>query len=32
VRRDIFSHAPNSRGAQDYLALLEELLAVGFVA
>jgi len=28
--RDIFSHAPQSRGAQDYERLLEELLASGF--
>ncbi len=32
LSRDIFSHAPASRGAQDYLALMEELLAAGFVA
>jgi chromosome partitioning protein len=32
LSRDIFSHAPASRGAQDYLALMEELLAVGLVA
>jgi chromosome partitioning protein len=30
--RDIFSHAPASRGAQDYLALMEELLTTGVVA
>ena len=29
--RDIFSHAPRSQGAQDYLALLDELTAAGFV-
>lgn len=29
--RDIFAHAPSSRGAQDYQALLEELRAAGFV-
>ncbi|CAB1369775.1 ParA family protein [Denitratisoma oestradiolicum] len=29
---DIFRHAPNSRGAQDYAALLEELLTSGFLA
>lgn len=31
VNRDIFSHAPESRGAQDYTALLEELIARGFL-
>ncbi|MCC6611515.1 MAG: ParA family protein [Burkholderiales bacterium] len=30
-QRDIFSHAPGSRGAQDYERLLEELLATGFL-
>ena len=30
--RDVFSHAPASRGAQDYLALTEELLATGLFA
>jgi chromosome partitioning protein len=29
--RDIFSHAPKSQGARDYLALLDELTAAGFV-
>jgi chromosome partitioning protein len=29
--KDIFSHAPNSRGAQDYADLLEELLSSGFL-
>jgi chromosome partitioning protein len=29
--RDIFRHAPDSRGAKDYEALLEELLAEGFL-
>ncbi len=29
---DIFSHAADSRGAQDYAALLEELTAAGFVS
>ena len=29
--RDIFSHAPQSRGAKDYERLLEELLASGFL-
>ena len=28
--RDIFSHAPESRGARDYDALLDELLSSGF--
>jgi chromosome partitioning protein len=31
VGKDIFSHAPDSRGARDYAALLEELLASGFL-
>ncbi len=30
--RDVFRHAPDSRGAKDYEALLEELLAGGFLA
>ncbi len=29
--RDVFAHAPASRGAQDYSQLLEELLASGFL-
>jgi chromosome partitioning protein len=29
--KDIFSHAPDSRGAQDYANLLEELLSSGFL-
>lgn len=29
--KTIFEHAPNSRGAQDYDALLDELLADGFI-
>jgi chromosome partitioning protein len=29
--KDIFAHAPNSRGAEDYEALLEELLTTGFL-
>jgi len=29
--KDIFSHAPGSRGAQDYSSLLEELLSSGFL-
>ena len=28
---DIFAHHPTSRGAQDYLALMGELRAVGFI-
>lgn len=32
VFKDIFAHAPNSRGAQDYEALLEELLESGIIA
>ena len=31
VNKTIFEHAPNSRGAHDYEALLEELLADGFI-
>jgi chromosome partitioning protein len=30
-RKDVFAHAPESRGAQDYDALAEELLASGFI-
>jgi chromosome partitioning protein len=29
--KTIFEHAPNSRGAQDYDSLLDELLADGFI-
>jgi chromosome partitioning protein len=29
--RDVFQHAPESRGAADYAALLDELTAAGFV-
>ena len=29
--KDVFSHAPESRGAQDYANLLEELIASGFL-
>ena len=29
---DVFTHAPGSRGAQDYDALLDELLETGFLA
>ena len=28
--KDVYSHAPGSRGAQDYERLLEELLTSGF--
>lgn len=31
VGKDVFAHAPNSRGAQDYESLLEELLTTGFL-
>lgn len=31
LNKTIFEHAPNSRGAQDYDALLDELLADGFI-
>jgi chromosome partitioning protein len=31
LNKTIFEHAPNSRGAQDYTALLDELLADGFI-
>ena len=30
-KKDVFAHAPDSRGAQDYEALLEELVDTGFV-
>ncbi len=30
-QRDVFAHAPQSRGAADYTALLEELTASGFM-
>ena len=29
---DVFTHAPESRGAQDYDALLDELIETGFMA
>ncbi len=32
LNKTIFEHAPNSRGAQDYEALLEELVSAGFFA
>ena len=31
TNRDVFEHAPQSRGAQDYAALLDELTASGFM-
>jgi chromosome partitioning protein len=31
LNRDVFEHAPNSRGAQDYAALLDELETTGFL-
>lgn len=31
LNKNIFEHAPSSRGAQDYNALLDELLADGFI-
>jgi len=31
LNKTIFEHAPNSRGAQDYDALLDELMAGGFI-
>ena len=31
LKKTIFEHAPNSRGAQDYAALLDELMADGFI-
>lgn len=31
-RLDVFRHAPQSRGAQDYQALVDELVRAGFVA
>jgi chromosome partitioning protein len=30
-QKDVFAHAPESRGASDYAALLEELTASGFM-
>ncbi|MBI4984746.1 MAG: ParA family protein [Rhodocyclales bacterium] len=32
MNRDIFTHAANSKGAQDYMALLEELVATNFLS
>jgi chromosome partitioning protein len=31
LNKDVFAHAPTSRGAQDYEALLAELLDAGFI-
>jgi len=31
VRKDVFAHAPESRGAQNYDALVDELVQTGFV-
>jgi len=31
VRKDVFAHAPESRGAKDYDALVDELLESGFI-
>jgi chromosome partitioning protein len=31
ANQDVFTHSPDSRGAQDYDALLDELLESGFV-
>jgi chromosome partitioning protein len=31
TREDVFSHAPDSRGARDYEALLDELVESGFI-
>jgi chromosome partitioning protein len=31
VRKDVFAHAPDSKGAKDYDALVDELLASGFI-
>jgi chromosome partitioning protein len=30
-KKDVFAHAPESRGAKDYDALLDELISTGFV-
>jgi len=32
VELDVFRHAPDSRGARDYQALVDELVSAGFVA
>jgi chromosome partitioning protein len=31
MSKTVFEHAPNSRGAKDYDALLNELIADGFI-
>lgn len=31
LNKSFFEHAPESRGAQDYAALLDELIADGFI-
>lgn len=31
LNRDVLTHAPHSRGAKDYMALVEELTATGFL-
>jgi chromosome partitioning protein len=31
VRKDVFAHAPDSKGAKDYDALVDELIASGFI-
>ena len=31
LNKDVFAHAPSSRGAHDYEALLEEMLGDGFI-
>jgi chromosome partitioning protein len=30
-KKDVFAHSPDSRGAQDYEALLNELVDSGFI-
>jgi len=32
VCKDVFAHAPDSKGAKDYDMLVEELLATGFIS
>jgi chromosome partitioning protein len=31
AKKDVFAHAPESRGARDYDALVDELVATGFL-
>ncbi len=31
VKKDVFAHAPASRGAEHYMALLDELLGAGLM-